>query len=150
MTNLISIYKRISFMQKIGFWGSLASIVSLAMVVVPFHAQSGDQTTHGSQSPIINDTTGTINLHYNNGSSSSQRIAVLRGPYGPAYVFSEPRIQADMQDSIICTALGGTPIHLLGETAPQTGIKMWEKVQITDGQCAGKVGWATIENISYE
>jgi len=138
-------------MQKLQFWAALASIVGLAMAVIPFHAQSGDQTTHGSQSPNFNDTKGTINLHYNNSGSSSQRITVLRGPHGgPAHIVNEPRHEAIIQGGIICTALGGTPIRLLGKTVSQSDIMKWEKVEITDGQCAGKVGWATTDNIRYE
>jgi hypothetical protein len=149
MKNLIAIYRRMRFMQKLQFWGALASIVGLAMVVIPFHVQSGDQTTHGSQSPNFNDTKGTINLHYNNSGSSPQKQHVLRSPYGKASIFSEPTSTFD-QSNVICTALGGTPIRLLGETVSLSVIMEWEKVEITDGRCAGKVGWATTDNIRYE
>jgi hypothetical protein len=122
--------------------------------VAPFHAQSGDQqTTHGSQSPIISDNAGSINVHYNHASPSSQRSAVLRNlKYGAVLVVSEPHLEASRDTSNhTCLASGGTPIRLLPETAPQAGIKMmWQRVQITGGPCAGTVGWATTENISFE
>jgi hypothetical protein len=154
MKKLLSTYRRMPFWHKFGVWAGLASILSLLLAVAPFHAQSGDQqTTHGSQSPIISDNAGSINVHYNHASPSAQKSPVLRNlTYGPVLVVNEPRFVAGRDpNNQTCLALGGTPIRLLPETAPQAGIKMmWQRVQITGGPCAGKVGWATTENISYE
>ena len=153
MKKLLSTYRRMPFWHKFGVWAGLASILSLLLAVAPFHAQSGDQqTTHGSQSPIISDNAGSINVHYNNASPSSQRSAVLRNlKYGAVLVVSEPRLEASRDTSNhTCLASGGTPIRLLPEREPQGGIEMWQRVQITGGPCTGKVGWAATENISYE
>ena len=57
---LFTVYKRITLMQKIGFWGSIASIVGLAIAFFPGQSESGNQvgslaTTQGNQSPAIGE-----------------------------------------------------------------------------------------------
>lgn len=144
-------------MQKIGFWGSIASIVGLAIAFFPGQSESGNQTgrvaaTQGNQSPAIGENNGSVNINYNNSSSPQAKSYVLRNAKGGSVlVVSTPSIEAAMDKSKhVCMVVAGTPIILHGETAKMGGIDMWQKVQINGGACASKVGWVAIENISYE
>jgi len=144
-------------MQKISFWGSIASIVGLAIAFTPGQSESGNQAdsvaaTQGYQSPAIGENNGNVNINYNNPPSPQVKSYVLRNAKGGSVlVVSTPSIEASMDKSKhVCMVVAGTPIILLDETANMGGIDMWQKVQINGGGCASKVGWVAIENISYE
>jgi hypothetical protein len=154
---LLNIYRRMSVMQKLSFWGSVASIIGLVLAFYPFHAQSGNEggnraTTYGNQSPAIGENKGDININYNNAPIKPSKNYVLRNSKGGAVlIVSNPSTEsATDQSKHVCLAVAGTPIVLLGETAKMYGIDMWQKIKITGGQCANKTGWAATENISYE
>jgi hypothetical protein len=144
-------------MRKIALWGSIASIVSAAIAALtlyssPSASQAGNQTTtYGNQSPAINEPKGDINIQYNNAAPAAKGHVLRNKTAGASLVVSEPNIDAGMDEKKrVCMAIAGTPITLLGETAKLQGIDMWRKVKIDNGDCAGKVGWAAIENISIE
>ncbi|MBW1931165.1 MAG: hypothetical protein JRH08_18990 [Deltaproteobacteria bacterium] len=143
-------------MQKIGFWGSIASIIGLIIYFSPIQSRSGDYVqnltiTHGNQSPAIMENKGNININYNNQMPLTSKSYVLRNPGGGSVlVVSLPSIEAVTdQSKHICLAIAGTPISLLPETVKKNGIE-WRKIEIKEGLCAGKIGWVVTENVSYE
>jgi hypothetical protein len=153
---LLRSYKRMSLMQKLGFWGSVASIIGLAVTLFPPQLQSAPQTaqvtTYGNQSPAIGETHGDVNINYNSAPATSAKGYVLRNARGGAVlVVSMPSIEAAGDATKhVCMAVAGTPVTLLGEKAKMGTIEMWQKIQIDGGPCAAKVGWAAIENLSLE
>ncbi|MFL9867293.1 hypothetical protein PQR67_24220 [Paraburkholderia fungorum] len=144
--------------EKIGFWGSAASIVSLALYFYPPVAASQDElkpqvSTAGTQSPAIGTNQGNVTINYGSSATPHQKGYVLRNrSAGASLVVSRPTLDAATAPNLqVCLAPAGTPISLYeGETAKMAGLDMWQRVKILSGQCANKVGWATTENISFE
>lgn len=144
-------------MEKIGFWGSIASIVGLALVFMPPSASSQGQqqpqtTTTGAKSPAIGSNQGNITINYGGESVGREKAYVLRNSGGGAtLVVSKPSLDV-AQDSKahICMAPAGTPVELTGESARMEGVDMWRKVRIVGGECANKLGWVAISNLSLE
>lgn len=150
-------HKRLSMLEKIGLWGSIASIVSLGLYFLPPLTSSQSEakaqaTTTGAQSPAIGVIQGSANIIYGAPPSPREKSYVLRnGKSGATLVVSRPSLDAATEpNSHVCMAPAGTTITLTGETAKMGGIDMWRKVKIMSGECADKVGWAAIENISIE
>jgi len=82
---------------------------------------------------------------------SSARYVLRNRSTGSTLVVSVPNIEAVTDNAKhVCLAMAGTPITLMGETAKMFNIDMWQKIKITDGPCADKIGWVAVENISYE
>jgi hypothetical protein len=150
-------HRRLSMLEKIGLWGSIASIVSLGLYFLPPLTSSQSEakaqaSTTGAQSPAIGANQGSVTINYGAPATPHEKAYVLRnGKSGATLVVSRPSLDAATEPkSHVCMAPAGTPITLTGETAKMGGIDMWRKVKITSGECANKVGWAAIENISIE
>lgn len=144
--------------EKIGLWGSAASIVSLALYFYPSAAASQSEpnvqvSTTGTQSPAIGTNQGNVTINYGSSAAPHEKGYVLRNrSAGASLVVSRPTLDAATAQNLqVCLAPAGTPISLYeGETAKMAGLDMWQRVKILSGQCANKVGWATTENISFE
>ncbi|WP_152035321.1 hypothetical protein [Paraburkholderia terricola] len=143
--------------EKIGLWGSAASIVSLALYFYPPVAASQNEpkvqvSTAGTESPAIGTNQGNVTINYGSSAAPHEKGYVLRNrSAGASLVVSRPTLDAATVPALqVCVAPAGTPISLYGETAKMAGLDMWQKVKILSGQCANKVGWATTENISFE
>ncbi|PSJ47374.1 hypothetical protein C7H85_00615 [Zobellella endophytica] len=152
MRSLFNQYKRMSFAMKFGLWGSLASILGLFIALPPFQAQSQGVSTQGNQSPAFGSNSGSVIINYNNATSPAERRHVLKNAKGGAVlVVGKPTVQvASDQSEHVCMAIAGTPITLNGKPVQEFGIDMWQKVQMMEGPCKGKTGWAALENISIE
>ena len=50
----------------------------------------------------------------------------------------------------VCKAISGTSIKLLGEPLQKSASSEWQEIEIKDGQCKGKTGWVSTENIRYK
>lgn len=143
-------------MSKLAFWGSIASIVSLAVAFYPVDkAQSGNQTTYGNQSPAIGSVDGNVTINYGGTSAPDQKKKkqyVLRNAGGGAVlVMKKPDMTSpNNEENQICTAIAGTSITLLGEKAKNFGLDYWQKIRIVEGPCTGKIGWVVNGNISKE
>jgi hypothetical protein len=143
------------YMSRLAFWGSLASIVGLAITLYPVgKAQSGNQTTYGNQSPAIGSVDGNVTINYGGASTSEQNKAkpyVLRNTGGGSVlVMKQPDLTSfNDAEKQICTVFAGTSITLLGEESKHQGLD-WQKVKINEGPCIGKIGWVVHRNISNE
>ncbi|WP_139130746.1 hypothetical protein [Salinivibrio sp. SS2] len=139
-------------MKKIGFWGSIASILGLAIGVYSMQAASNSQEINGNKNHVINENNGTININQGGDSYGASKAYILRNQSsGAVLVVAKPEVTAAMdKDSHVCMAPAGTEIVLTGKKASHSGIDMWRQVKITSGECTGKTGWASIENISYQ
>ncbi|MEK8088126.1 hypothetical protein WNB94_17175 [Aquabacterium sp. A3] len=143
--------------KKIGLWGSIASIVGLALVFFPPSASSqGEQksqaTTSGAKSPAIGTNQGNITINYGGDSTTPEKRYVLRNPRtGATLVVDKPSLDAAQDPKHhVCTALAGTAVIPTGESEKMAGIDMWRKIRITSGECTNKSGWVAIENLSVE
>lgn len=146
-------HKRMSFVVKVGFWGSIASIVGLAITFLPLTASSIEQqVVNGSKSTVIGENNGTINIGYGDSNQSAKKGHVLRNQqYGVALVVSKPDLNVITDKSYhICNAIAGTQIELTGRSLDMSGLSYWKEVAILSGECSGRVGWTTVSNISYE
>jgi hypothetical protein len=157
LSNLLTWHKGLSMIEEFGLWGSIASIVSLGLYFFPPLALSQSEpkvqaSTVGSQSPAIGSNQGSVTINYGTPSATHEKGYVLRnGKSGATLVVSRPSLDAAAEPkSHVCMAPAGTPISLTGETAKLGGIDMWRKVKILSGECAAKVGWTDIENVSLE
>ncbi|MEE2730549.1 MAG: hypothetical protein VYA55_06970 [Pseudomonadota bacterium] len=140
-------------MKKLSLWGSIASIFGLFLAFMSINATSVEQNVNGNQNNVIGENKGTININQGSNSPETKKEYVLRNPKaGSVLVISEPDPIAASTDSSrhVCMAMPGTVVSLTGEKANYAGIDMWRKVRITSGDCEGKIGWAALENISYE
>ena len=143
-------------MERVTFCGSLASIAGLCLTFysgssVSQGTPNNSSSTLGSHSPAIAGPQGDVNISYGN-STPTEKTYVIRHPDGgAALIVSEPSIDSVMDpEKHICMAIAGTPIQLLDETSQLGGMVMWQKIEIVKGACTGKVGWSSVENISYE
>lgn len=139
-------------MNKIGLWGSFASIAGLIIALSSNQAISNNQTINGNQNNVIGENSGTININQGSNSNSQGKYYILKNPkVGAVLVVSKPEIMAALdKDNHVCMANAGTEILLTGQKSSYAGIDMWQQVKITSGECVGKMGWVAIENISYE
>lgn len=157
-SKLRSWHKDLSIVEKIGLWGSAASIVSLVLYFYPPIAASQSEpkvqvSTAGAQSPAIGTNQGNVTINYGGSIPAHEKGYVLRNhTTGASLVASRPTIDAATAPNLqVCLAPAGTPVSLYdGETAKMAGLDMWQKVKILSGRCANKVGWTTIENLSFE
>lgn len=157
LSTLLTWHKGLSMVEKIGLWGSIASIVSLGLFFFPPSVSSQSEpkaqaSTLGAQSPAIGSNQGSVIINYGAPTAPHEKSYVLRnGKSGVTLVISRPSLDAAVEPkNHVCMALAGTPVLLTGETAKLGGIDMWRKVKILSGECANKVGWTAIENVSLE
>lgn len=157
ISNLLTWHKGLSMFEKIGLWGSIASIVSLGLYFFPLIASSQNEpksqaSTIGTQSPAIGSNQGSVTINYSAPPTLHEKSYVLRnGKTGVTLVVSKPSLDAAAEPkNHVCMAPAGTSIALTGETAKLGGIDMWRKVKILSGECVNKIGWTAIENISLE
>ena len=150
-------YGGLSTVEKIGFWGSIASIVGLALVFMPTSAssqveQKPQAATYGSKSPAIGSNQGSVTINYGGDSVARDKAYVLRNSSGGAtLVVNKPSLDAAQDPKAhVCMAVAGTPVELTGESAKMGNIDMWRKVRIVSGECANKSGWVAISNVSVE
>lgn len=157
VSNIFTWHKELSMLEKFGFWGSMASIVSLALYFFPPLASSQPEqavqvTTSGAQSPAIGENKGNVTINYGAPSMPHEKTYVLRNKVnGATLLISRPSLDAATDPkNHVCMVPGGTPITLTGESAKMGGIDMWRKVKVVSGECANKSGWVAIENVSLE
>jgi hypothetical protein len=147
-------FKELSTVEKIGFLGSLASIVGLGLVFLPPSSSSQETynspVTSGSQSPAIGSNQGSVTINY--GAESTEKRYVLRNPQaGAVLIIDKPSLDAVAEPNRhVCTAPAGTPIVLTGRSAKLGALDMWREVKIIGGECSERIGWAALENISIE
>ncbi len=157
LKNIYLLHGSLSMYEKIGLWGSIASIIGLVVVFFSPSVSSDTNnsqtiTTSGNQSPAIGANNGEVIINYNNPENNNKKSYVLRNTKaGATLVVSAPSLDAAGDPAKhICMAPAGTPIDLTGKTAKMGVIDMWREVKITSGSCVNKIGWAALENISYE
>lgn len=157
MIKPLSWYGGLSLVEKIGLWGSLASIVGLVLVFMPPAASSQSEpkaqaTTSGEKSPAIGSNQGNVTINYGGDVTTREKAYVLRNAKGGAVlIINKPSLDAAGDPkSHVCVVPAGTPITLSGESAKMGYVDMWRKVKITSGECASKSGWTALENISVE
>lgn len=151
-------HKRLLMIEKIGLWGSVASVISLGLYFFPSQAPAQTEPksqviTSGEQSPAIGINQGSVTFNIGASSPQSKKSYVLRnGKGGATLVVSQPDLSAAMDPKRhVCMAIAGTSIAVIpGATAKMNGTDIWRKVQIMSGECTGSVGWVALENISYE
>lgn len=143
--------------EKIGLWGSIASIIGLVIVFIPPSVSSSpNQTqnisTSGNQSPAIGSNNRDVTINYNNPEQTKSKSYVLRNTkVGSTLVVNTPSLDAAGDPTKhVCMAPAGTPIQLTGKRAKMGMIDMWREIKIISGDCESKVGWTALENISYE
>ena len=148
---MLRIYRRMDVKKKLTLWGSMASIVALAITLASAPGVSGNQSANGNQSPAIGENKGDI--IYNNYSSApkAKSYVLKNNKAGASLIVLAPTIAAATDKTQhVCLAIAGTPVTLTGETASLHNIEMWQKVVVTDGPCSGREGWVAVENVSYE
>jgi hypothetical protein len=155
--SLVLTYRRMSFMSKLAFWGSVASIAGLIATLYPTQkAQSENQNTYGDLSPAIGTVGGNVTINNYGGTSSTEsrrkKHYVLRNSGGGSVLVLKKPDLGTFNDASnqVCTVISGTPIALTGEVSRQQGVELWQKVKINEGPCAGKTGWVVTHNISFE
>lgn len=139
--------------KKLTILGSIASIAALVITLFSMQASSENVSTTGNNSPAISNTRGNININYDVQPQNAGKKYVLRESNGgQARVLKIPdtRAMLDNSQQVCRQVLNGTQIVPLDETATQFGYEAWRKVELVDGECAGKIGWAFITDISYE
>jgi len=66
---------------------------------------------------------------------------------GSTLINVKPKLTAS-KDNHVCLAKSGTEVRLIDEFESFGSIEhFWQKVEVENGSCKGKVGWVAIENI---
>ena len=139
-------------MKKVSFWGSLASIVALAIAITT-NAQTTTQNISGNQNTVIGTTNAPVTINYNQESEvavTKTQLVLNNRDSGVSLVLSKPSISFVTDSSYyVCEALAGTPIELTGNTSSE-GFTSFKQVKILAGECQGKIGWASASVIKYK
>lgn len=152
--DILEKYRGLSVMQKLGIWGSIASIFGLVLTIFPFNASSENTNINniGSKNPIITNPSGDVNINYNENKNESKRSYVLRNSQGgqPPLLLS-PKLSFIIDTSkYVCTPIIGEKIQPLSERASEGGHEIWRKITVLEGDCKGKQGWVLTNDISIE
>lgn len=137
--------------SKVGFWGSVASIVALAC---SFSSTAGNttQNINGSQNTVVGENHGDININYGSpqDNSSQGQFILNNSSAGSVLIRSETDMATiTNQSTHVCLAISGTPVQLTGRETNQ-GFMQYKEVKILSGECKGKIGWAAHEVLSYK
>lgn len=133
---------------------SVGAICSIAGLVYALSSYAGpeNKTTHGEKSPIINTQKGDVNINYNDYYETQDHSSiVLKNPQvGTSLLISEPNLSAIRDSSKhVCSVLSGTPVKLTGRSTPEGGLE-FKEVRVLVGECKGKIGWASPQNLAYK
>ena len=64
MMTLIQRYRRLTLWNKIGFWGSIASLVGVLIALLTVVFGGGGPMTTGNQSPVITGNKDKVEVNY--------------------------------------------------------------------------------------
>ncbi len=64
MMTLRQRYRRLTLWNKVGFWGSVASLVGVLIALLTVVLGGGGHTTTGNQSPIITGNKDKVEVNY--------------------------------------------------------------------------------------
>ncbi len=64
MMTLRQRYRRLTLWNKVGFWGSVASLVGVLIALLTVVFGGGGPTTIGNQSPIITGNKDKVEINY--------------------------------------------------------------------------------------
>lgn len=123
----------------------------VVQLLAPGETKAQSQTTHGNQSPAVNGVQGDVRININPASEKTYRLKDRQG--GQLSVFRTPNRSGwpINMSNVICTPFAGTTVKVLPETAPEQGFaQFWRKISISNGECAGQVGWVESNTIVYE
>lgn len=146
----VQFHKGMNTLEKFSFWGSLSSIIGLAVAFTSTPAISIEkQVVSGNSNTVVGENHGSININY--GNSKSQKGYVVRNrSTGVTLMVSEPTIDAALDPSKhVCNIVAGTDISLTGKNSSDS-LPIFKEVKVLSGECSGRYGWVSTENISYE
>ncbi|EHH1219063.1 hypothetical protein J7H99_004803, partial [Vibrio parahaemolyticus] len=141
----LKFHGRMNTMEKFGFWGSLSSIVGLAVAVISTPVASIEkQVVSGNNNTVVGENHGSINISY--GDSKSQKSYVVRNrSAGVTLMVSEPNIDAVFEPrKHVCNIVAGMEVRLTGRNSPDS-LSIFKEVEVLSGDCAGKYGWVATE-----
>lgn len=129
-------WKNMSVYSKVGFIGSIASIIGLLLYFVPTKATSNNFNINtNNQSPIIQNNSGDIKYEINNANQQNPRGHYVHN----TILLSEPDI---MNSKKGCVVEEGSSIQILSEQVsknfPNTS---FVQIKVLDGSCKGQMGW---------
>ncbi|MBR8842397.1 hypothetical protein [Pseudoalteromonas sp. JC3] len=148
-------WSKMSMLKKVSVAASFATIVGTLIAGYSAFVSSGEarvnQTINGEKNTVIGEVSGQLTINYNDTGSKSQNLVLRNRSTGVSLIISEPNIMAATDKSKhVCNAIAGTPVVLTGRVADMSGIPMWKEVSILKGDCAGKVGWASVSVLGYD
>ena len=127
--------------QKVGFWGSICSIISVVVIFFPQTSVGESQTTYGQNSPNINSN-GNVNINYNS-SPETQTYNYIQHPSGGGTILiANPSLN---NPQVVCQPEAGSKVKFISEQA-ESAFMVWVQVKILTGTCQGKSGWIGKDN----
>lgn len=136
-------------MKNIKIIGTLCSILGLAWAIISY-ATPINQTVNNNSGYIIGENNGGVNINYAPNSDQNDQLILKNPKYGVSLVISVPDLSV-IQDKTkhVCSAIAGTPIELTGRVT-EGNVLPFKEVKIIKGECAGKIGWASPQNITFK
>lgn len=135
--DLLKSHKELSMLEKLGFWGSIGSIIGAVALFLPTETTGNPQISYGQNSPNI-QSDGDVNINYNSGNTANESFAYIKHPSGNGtMLFKEPTIT---EPQVVCQPEAGSRAEYISEQA-ENQIMVWVKVKVLTGSCAGQVGW---------
>ncbi len=104
-------YRRLNMIQKIGFWGSIASIVSVMALLYPSSSVSDSQTSYGEKSPNIHSN-GDVNINYNSSPERSSYNYIQHPDGGGTLLIATPSLTNPV---VLCHPEPGSKVGFLSE-----------------------------------
>ena len=147
MNKLLNIYRRFNMFQKVGFWGSVASIISLALVFIS-PSQPAESQSNNSGISIIGNV-GDRNSLTVVQQPKYRETTVLNNQGSSTLVLkSFPQDKNFMKHSIdeknqLGIAAVGTEVKVLEKRATNLAAMMAKKVKILSGDLEGETGWVS-------
>lgn len=130
--------------KKISIAGSIATIVSMFLILFPNDAKSTNKTSYGQQSPVI-DNMENSNIIYNNQTVNNYQQQHSDGLYlKNTILLPEPSLQKVNIKYSLCNVENGSKVEVLEEVFNMT---YWIKVKVIDGSCRNIIGWTGKENL---
>jgi hypothetical protein len=127
--------------QKVGFWGSICSIISVMAIIFPQSSVGENQASYGPNSPNINST-GDVNINYNSSKESKTYNYIQHPSGGGTILIASPSLN---NPQVVCHPEAGSKVQFISEQA-ESAFMVWVEVKILTGTCQGESGWIGKDN----